>query len=118
MPYGLTNTPAVFQEFMNENFRDLVNSYITVYIDILVYSPTYDLHVYHVCTMLKWHLQHQLVTKEEKFHKDIITYCVVKHPSGLKRHSGLTPEAILPPSIIFAPVWSDIIEELQHAQTN
>lgn len=41
MPYGLTNTPAVFQEFINENFRYLVNSYIIVYIDILVYSPTF-----------------------------------------------------------------------------
>ncbi|XP_016359562.1 RNA-directed DNA polymerase homolog [Sinocyclocheilus anshuiensis] len=39
MPYGLANAPAVFQSFINEIFRDLLNQYVIAYIDdILIYS--------------------------------------------------------------------------------
>ncbi len=42
MPYGLANSPAAFQSFINEIFRDLLNKCVVAYIDdILIYSPTW-----------------------------------------------------------------------------
>ncbi|XP_016095557.1 RNA-directed DNA polymerase homolog [Sinocyclocheilus grahami] len=38
MPYGLSNSASVFQNFMNEIFRDMLNRFVLVYIDdILIY---------------------------------------------------------------------------------
>lgn len=43
MLYGLANSPAVFQSFSNELFRDLLNQYVIAYIDdILIYSKSED----------------------------------------------------------------------------
>ncbi len=43
MPYGLSNSPSVFQNFMNEVFRDMLHRFVIVYIDdILIYSPNLD----------------------------------------------------------------------------
>jgi len=39
MPFGLTNTPAAFQHFMNNVFSNLLDMCIVVYLDdILIYS--------------------------------------------------------------------------------
>lgn len=49
MPYGLANSPAVFQSLINEIFRDLLNQYVIAYIDdILIYSKSEDEHISHV----------------------------------------------------------------------
>ncbi|KAL0180321.1 hypothetical protein M9458_025763, partial [Cirrhinus mrigala] len=41
MPYGLANSPAVFQFFINEVFCDLLNKYVVAYIDgILINSKS------------------------------------------------------------------------------
>ncbi|KAL0204545.1 hypothetical protein M9458_002563 [Cirrhinus mrigala] len=46
MPYGLANSPAVFQSFINEIFKDLLNKYMIAYIDdILVYSKSEEEHI-------------------------------------------------------------------------
>lgn len=66
IPYCLTNALAIFGAFMNKIFRDLLNSYVTVYTDdIVFYSKTYALHITHVLTVLTWLLQHQLVDNAE-----------------------------------------------------
>lgn len=45
MPFGLSNGPAVFQEFANYIFRDLPYVYVVVYLDdILVFSPDLNTH--------------------------------------------------------------------------
>lgn len=77
MPYGLTNSPAVFQSFVNYVFKDLIDQCVTVYIDdILIFSSSYYSHVNHVRMVLSHLRQHQLYAKAEKceFHKDSITF--------------------------------------------
>lgn len=67
MPYGLANSPSVFQSFVNEIFRDLLNSCVIVYIDdILVYSKTREEQIQQVKTVLDRLLHHQLYVKAEK----------------------------------------------------
>lgn len=59
MPFGLVNSPSVFQSFVNDIFRDLLNRIVIVYIDdILVYSDTLEEHIHHVRTVLKRSIKH------------------------------------------------------------
>lgn len=61
MPYGLANSPAVFQSFINEIFKDFMNKFVIAYIDdILVYSKTETEHVTHVRAVLSRLLENQL----------------------------------------------------------
>ncbi len=72
MPFGLANSPSVFQAFMNDIFRDMLDRWVIVYIDdILIYSDTQEEHIRHVRLVLKRLLQHQLYVKAEKceFHR-------------------------------------------------
>ena len=54
MPFGLTNTPAAFQRFMNDVFSDLLDVCVVVYLDnILIYSDDITQHRSHVKEVLK-----------------------------------------------------------------
>ena len=54
MPFGLTNSPAAFQRFMNDIFGDLLDHYMIVYLDdILIYSDDETLHKQHVQEVLQ-----------------------------------------------------------------
>ncbi|KAG1926575.1 retrotransposable element [Pimephales promelas] len=67
IPYGLANSPAVFQSFINEIFRDLLNQCVIAYIDdILIYSKNEDEHINHVKTVLSRLLANRLYVKAEK----------------------------------------------------
>ncbi len=67
MPFGFANSPSVFQAFMNDIFRNMLDRWVIVYIDdILIYSDTQEEHVRHVRSVLKQLLQHQLYVKAEK----------------------------------------------------
>ncbi|CAJ0937392.1 unnamed protein product [Ranitomeya imitator] len=45
MPFGLCNAPAVFQDFVNDIFRDMLTTSVVVYLDdILIFSPDIDSH--------------------------------------------------------------------------
>ena len=45
VPFGLTNTPATFQRFMNDIFHDLLDVCVVVYLDdILIYSEDMSQH--------------------------------------------------------------------------
>ncbi|XP_051515410.1 uncharacterized protein LOC127418721 [Myxocyprinus asiaticus] len=60
MPFGLANVPAVFQSFINDIFRDILNQYVIAYIDdILIYSKSEAEHIEHVQNILS-RLKHQL----------------------------------------------------------
>ena len=53
MLFGLTNTPAAFQWFMNNVFSDLVDACVVIYLDnILVYSMDKVKHTYQVKEVL------------------------------------------------------------------
>ncbi len=77
MPFGLVNSPSVFQSFINDVFRDMLDHYVIVYIDdILVYSETLQEHVHHVRSVLQRLIKYQLYAKLEKceFHTTSVAF--------------------------------------------
>jgi len=45
MPFGVTNAPTVFMDYMNRSFHPFLDSFVVVFIDvILVYSKTFKEH--------------------------------------------------------------------------
>ncbi len=67
MPCGLVNSPSVFQAFINDVFRDMLNRWVIVYMDdILVYSDSLETHISHVRAVLQRLISHQLYAKAEK----------------------------------------------------
>ncbi|KAI2657358.1 Transposon Ty3-I Gag-Pol polyprotein [Labeo rohita] len=77
MPFGLVNSPCVFQTFVNDIFRDILNQWVIIYIDdILIFSDTRDLHVQHVRAVLQRLIDNQLNIKFEKceFHQTVTSF--------------------------------------------
>ncbi len=77
MPFGLSNSPSVFQAFINEVFRDMLNRWVIVYIDdVLIYSDSYEDHVQHVRVVLQRLIANQLYAKTEKceFHQSTVSF--------------------------------------------
>ena len=67
MPFGLTNAPAVFQHFMNDVFRNMLDQTVLVYLDdILIFSEDPLEHTEHVRQVLKQLVRHGLYAKAEK----------------------------------------------------
>ena len=48
MPFGLANTPAIFQEFMNHVLEGQTDFSVAYLDDILVYSETLTDHLHHI----------------------------------------------------------------------
>ncbi len=85
MPFGLVNSPSVFQAFVNDVFRDMLNRWVIVYIDdILIYSDSYEDHVKQVRSVLQCLLTHQLYAKIEKceFHQTSVSFLGYEISSG------------------------------------
>nr|KYP32282.1 Retrovirus-related Pol polyprotein from transposon 17.6 [Cajanus cajan] len=54
MPFGVTNAPAVFMDYMSRNFRPLLDRFVVVFIDdILVYSRSLEDHREHLRLVLE-----------------------------------------------------------------
>lgn len=87
MPFGLKNAPAVFQRFMNDILRDLLDVYVVVYLDdILIYSKNREDHEKHVKEVLKRIQDNNLFLKPSKcfFYVTTITYIgIVISPEGI-----------------------------------
>lgn len=87
MPFGMTNSPATFQLFMNNIFRDMVNVFVSVYLDdILIFSDNKEDHTEHVQCILECLRKHNLHVKLEKcvFHINTIKYIrLIVSPTGI-----------------------------------
>ncbi|KAL0148123.1 hypothetical protein M9458_056593 [Cirrhinus mrigala] len=67
MSYGLANSLAIFQSFINEILKDFLNKFVIAYIDnILIYSKSEAEHINHVRTVLSRLLENQLYVKAKK----------------------------------------------------
>ena len=67
MPFGVTNAPAIFMDYMNRIFRPWLDKFVVVFIDdILIYSKTKEEHVKHLRTVLEALREHQLYGKLSK----------------------------------------------------
>uniref|UniRef100_A0A8C1TX85 ribonuclease H n=1 Tax=Cyprinus carpio TaxID=7962 RepID=A0A8C1TX85_CYPCA len=64
MPFGLSNSPAVFQALVNDLLRDMVDQFIYVYLDdILIFSSSLQEQVQHVRRVLQRLLENGLFVK-------------------------------------------------------
>ncbi|XP_027915154.1 uncharacterized protein LOC114174517 [Vigna unguiculata] len=67
MPFGVTNAPAIFMDYMNRIFRPWLDKFVVVFIDdILIYSKTREEHADHLRVVLKILRDHQLYGKLSK----------------------------------------------------
>lgn len=77
LPFGLVNAPAVFQALVNDVLRDMLNVFVFVYLDdILIFSPSLQMHIQHVRRVLQRLLENRLFVKAEKcaFHVSSVTF--------------------------------------------
>jgi len=77
MPFSLTNTPAAFQQFMNDIFSDILDICVMIYLDdILIYSNNMSKHYQHVKEVLKCLHKASLYAKAEKceFYSESVEY--------------------------------------------
>ncbi|KAK3540671.1 hypothetical protein QTP70_034527 [Hemibagrus guttatus] len=85
MPYGLTNAPSVFQDFIHEVLREFLHRFVLVYIDdILIYSRNLAEHCHHVAEVLTRLREFQLFLKAEKcsFHQPSVQFLRYKIDSS------------------------------------
>ena len=67
MPFGVTNAPAMFMDYMNRIFRPFLDKFVVVFIDdILIYSRSYEEHAKHLRTVLSILREKQLYAKLSK----------------------------------------------------
>ncbi|MCI06844.1 retrotransposon protein, partial [Trifolium medium] len=67
MPFGVTNAPGVFMEYMNRIFHSYLDRFVVVFIDdILVYSKSEEEHAEHLRIVLQTLKEKKLYAKLSK----------------------------------------------------
>ncbi|XP_052735534.1 uncharacterized protein LOC128197518 [Vigna angularis] len=67
MPFGVTNAPAIFMDYMNRIFRPYLDKFVVVFIDdILIYSKTQAEHEEHLRAVLTVLREKELYAKLSK----------------------------------------------------
>ena len=67
MPFGLCNTPAMFQQLMQNCPRELNLTYYLIYLDdIVVFLQTAQEHPHHLCIIFDWFRDSNLKLKPSK----------------------------------------------------
>ena len=67
MPFGVTNAPAIFMDYMNRIFQPYLDPFVVVFIDdILIYSESIEEHAEHLRVVLGILREHQLYGKLSK----------------------------------------------------
>jgi len=67
MPFGVTNAPTIFMDYMNRIFRPYLDQFVVVFIDdILIYSESREEHAEHLRLVLGILRKHQLYRKLSK----------------------------------------------------
>jgi len=67
MPFGVTNAPMMFMDYMNRIFRPFLDKFVVVFIDdILIYSKTQEEHAEHLRLVLVVLREEQLYAKLSK----------------------------------------------------
>ena len=67
MPFGVTNAPTVFMDYMNRIFRPFLDKFVVVFIDdILIYSKMQEEHAEHLRLVLGVLREKQLYAKLSK----------------------------------------------------
>ena len=68
MPFGLTNTSTTFMDLMNHNFNPYLDRFVVVFVDdILIYSPSVELHEEYLRIVLQLLREHHLYAKFSKY---------------------------------------------------
>lgn len=53
-PFGLTNAPAYFQDFINQTLHDILDKYCSAYLDdVIIFSQSQEEHIRHVREVLQ-----------------------------------------------------------------
>jgi hypothetical protein len=71
IPFGLYNTPDIFQYYMNDIFREFLDKFLIVYLDdILIFSDTLEEYKRHVRLILEklWDIELFLKPNKYQFH--------------------------------------------------
>ncbi len=88
MPFGLSNSPTVFQTLVNDVLRDVVNRFVFVYLDdILIFSQNERDHIQDVRLVLQQLLENRLFAKLEKceFHARSVPFLgFILSPEGIR----------------------------------
>jgi len=67
MPFGVTNAPAVFMDYMNIIFQPYLDQFVIIFIDdILIYSKSPQEHAQHLRIVLRILREKQLFAKFSK----------------------------------------------------
>jgi len=67
MPFGVTNVPAIFMDYMNRIFHPFLDQFVVVFIDdILIYSKTLKEHEEHLKIVLQILKEKKLYAKFSK----------------------------------------------------